>query len=124
MTLSLLHRYPHPSNAIGKIQRISKYDKYVVIIIPLMPQLVSMEASEEIQDFLNSFGNHVKQLRKSQDMTQLDLAVLAEMDVRQIQRIEYGEINTSIGNAYSLAKGLGITISELFQGLNLDKSSQ
>lgn len=73
-----------------------------------------MEASIDIQDFLISFGQRVKSLRKGRKMTQLDLAVRAEIDIRQIQRIEYGEINTSIGNAYLLAKGLNVSISELF----------
>ena len=73
-----------------------------------------MEPSDDIHKFLIAFGQHVKHLRKVRKMTQLDLSVQSEIDVRQIQRIEYGEINTSIGNAYLLAKGLGISINELF----------
>lgn len=73
-----------------------------------------MEAKDDIQKFLSLFGQKVKQLRKARKMTQLDLALKSGIDMRQIQRIEYGEISTSIWNAHLLASGLEISIGELF----------
>ena len=77
--------------------------------------LSNMESEVDIQKFLDVFGQRIKALRKQQGFTQLDLAERTQMDVRQIQRIEAGDINTSIGNAYLIAEGLGISVPELFQ---------
>ena len=55
-----------------------------------------MRSSAEIDEFVRAFGRRVKSVREQKELTQLDLAIAAEMDVRQIQRIENGQINTSI----------------------------
>jgi putative transcriptional regulator len=60
------------------------------------------------------FGEKVREIRVSKNITQLDLAAKVGLDVRQIKRIESGETNTSIVNAYLIAKFLETPIEELF----------
>lgn len=74
-----------------------------------------MRSQEDIKPFLIAFGKRVKDLRDQHALTQLDLAVRTEMDTRQIQRIEAGKVNTSIGNARAIAQALGVGVSVLFE---------
>ncbi|MEM6342674.1 MAG: helix-turn-helix transcriptional regulator [Bacteroidota bacterium] len=73
-----------------------------------------MGQKDDIQPFLDAFGRRVKKLRAERKLTQLDLADRTGMDIRQIQRIEGGDINTSIGNAYLIAKGLKVPLTDTF----------
>lgn len=60
------------------------------------------------------FAKKVKRLRKEKNLTQEQLSIEADIPVRSIKRIENAEVITSIAHAYRLAKGLGITLPELF----------
>jgi transcriptional regulator with XRE-family HTH domain len=73
-----------------------------------------MEHMKDTSAFITTFGQRVKALRELNNLTQFDLASKAGMDIRQIQRIEYGKINTSIGNAYLIARALEVSLGELF----------
>lgn len=66
------------------------------------------------QIIIREFGNRVRNAREQAGLTQLDLAVKAEIDIRQIQRIENSENATSIVNAYRIAKTLDVNIQKLF----------
>ena len=66
------------------------------------------------QVIIKEFGKKVRNAREKAGLTQLDLAVQTDIDIRQIQRIEYSENATSIVNAYKVAKALNISIQELF----------
>jgi transcriptional regulator with XRE-family HTH domain len=67
--------------------------------------------------FLKAFGKNLKKIRLSQGFTQEDLANTAEISISQIQRIEYGEINTTIASSKAIADALEIEVAELFQFL-------
>ncbi|MEM7298783.1 MAG: helix-turn-helix transcriptional regulator [Bacteroidota bacterium] len=62
-----------------------------------------------------AFGQNVKKTRTAQDLTQMQLAVKAETDIRQIQRIEAGEIGTSIAQAKLISDVLGVGLDELMR---------
>tara|TARA_R110002050_G_scaffold237585_1_gene373623 strand:+ start:49696 stop:49920 length:225 start_codon:yes stop_codon:yes gene_type:complete len=66
-------------------------------------------------EFLLSFGKNLRRLRKSKGFTQEFLANEIGVEISQISRIERGIINTSISNAFRIAKVLDIKISELFE---------
>ncbi len=66
------------------------------------------------QRIINEFGKRVREARENAGLTQLDLAAKADIDIRQIQRIENSENATSIVNAYKVAKTLGVAIEDLF----------
>lgn len=65
---------------------------------------------------LPSRKSPVQVLRLTRGMTQQELATAAHMSVSQLQRIEYGERkveNLSLKTALTLAKALGVEVSEL-----------
>ncbi|RXP61397.1 XRE family transcriptional regulator [Lutibacter sp. HS1-25] len=64
--------------------------------------------------FLIAFGKNLRKYRKLKGFTQEQLANDLGIEISQISRIERGVINTSIGNAYTIAKVLKIDIKELF----------
>ena len=65
--------------------------------------------------FLISFGKNLKKIRMSKGFTQEQLANEADISISQIQRIEYGEINTTIASSKAIADALEIDIHELFK---------
>ena len=65
------------------------------------------------QELLIEFGNKLKDLRTSKGLTLQQLAFEAEMEISQVHRVEKGKINPTFTTLNALAKGLGITLTEL-----------
>lgn len=70
-----------------------------------------------VKPVVKRFGKRVRQLRLERDLTQEALGDKAGLDMTYIGRIERGEQNTSIIAAEMIAKGLGVTLEQLFKGL-------
>lgn len=69
-----------------------------------------------------AFGLKVQQLRKETGLSQEKFALSIDMDRTYFASVEAGKRNISINNIKKIADGLGITISELFIGIEiLDK---
>lgn len=66
-------------------------------------------------EYLKAFGANLRKLRAEKGFTLTSLAQDAEMEIRQLGRIESGEINTTISTVLSLAKALDVHVSDLFQ---------
>lgn len=66
------------------------------------------------KSFLIQFGNHVKNIRISKNITQAQVAKHCQFDVSVISRIERGVVNTSVSNANMIAEALGVELKELF----------
>ena len=64
--------------------------------------------------FIKKFGERLRELRLSKNLSQEELANTAEIPINQVGRIERGEINTTITTIKVLADSLKIHISELF----------
>jgi DNA-binding XRE family transcriptional regulator len=64
---------------------------------------------------LKAFGANLKKLRAEANMTQEQLADRAGVSENTIVTIESGKLNTTIATCFDLAKGLGVSVSELFQ---------
>ena len=62
---------------------------------------------------IKAFGNKVRELRLSKELSQEGLANIADIPLSQIGRIERGEINPTISTIYTLSIALDITLSEL-----------
>ena len=62
---------------------------------------------------IKNFGKRVFEERLKQDLTQLDLATLAETDERQIRRIEKGENAVSVILAYKVSQALKVNFEDL-----------
>ena len=63
-------------------------------------------------------GARVIRLREERDLAPQQLADLAGMDANYLWRIEQGRQNLSLRNIARLAKALGVTISELLEGID------
>jgi transcriptional regulator with XRE-family HTH domain len=63
---------------------------------------------------LKAFGQQLKKLRESKNISQESLAFDADISISQISRIERGVINTSISQLISICRVLNIHPRELF----------
>ncbi len=61
-----------------------------------------------------NFGNNLKRLRESKNLTQEELAELIGVEYQTISRIETGLYFTSYENLQKIAQALNINISDLF----------
>ena len=65
-------------------------------------------------EVMKAFGLRLREIRKSKNLSQQQLAYSADLELSQISRIERGIINTSISQAFQIAKALNIHIKVLF----------
>ena len=65
------------------------------------------------QDIINAFGKKVKELREQKSLSVEALAAQANIEFRQLYRVENGEINPSLSTMYAIAKGLEIPFKDL-----------
>ncbi len=65
-------------------------------------------------------GERIKELRKKTGMSQEKFALKIDMDRTYFATVELGKRNISLQNIEKIAKGLNITISELFDGIGED----
>lgn len=72
---------------------------------------------EEKQDLLVQFGARVRALRKSQGLSQEAFAARCGLDRTYISGIERGVRNVALLNIHTIAKALGLSVSELMRGL-------
>ncbi len=68
---------------------------------------------------LFSLGKNVRSAREKKLLTQEKLAESAELDATYISGIERGLRNPGIKNVAKIAKALGLTTSQLCEGVNL-----
>jgi putative transcriptional regulator len=66
---------------------------------------------------LKSLGIRIVHLRTQKNWSQAQLAEACGMDDSHLGEIERGELDFCLGTAAKIAKGLGITISDLFAGV-------
>lgn len=63
------------------------------------------------------FGQLVKEWREDRGFTQEELAYRSKISVTYISKIENGQTNVSLDTICKIATGLGITLSELLNGM-------
>lgn len=68
-------------------------------------------------DIQTSFGLRVRQLRKETGMSQEKFALSIDMDRTYLASVEAGKRNISLCNIEKIAKGLNLSVSELFSTL-------
>jgi transcriptional regulator with XRE-family HTH domain len=68
-------------------------------------------------DILVRFGRRVRELRKDQGYSQESFAYACELDRTYVGGIERGERNVALRNIEKIADTLGITVSELMDGV-------
>jgi transcriptional regulator with XRE-family HTH domain len=63
--------------------------------------------------FLKSLGTRIRDIRKSKNLSQLDLGVAMDNYAEQVSRIERGQLNVTICTLKDIASALDISLSEL-----------
>ena len=63
------------------------------------------------------FGERLKELRNAKGLSQEKFALSIDMDRTYYASVESGKRNVSIKNIDKIAKGLGVSLEELFRGL-------
>jgi len=70
-------------------------------------------------DIRKKVGDRIRELRKSQDLTQESLAFKAEVDKTYLNEVENGKRNVSVINLEKIILALGSTIKDFFsKGFN------
>jgi transcriptional regulator with XRE-family HTH domain len=70
-------------------------------------------ASPEITRALKRFGASLRRERSSRQVTQENLAELADLNIRTLQKIEAGQTNILVTTAKRLREALGCTWDSL-----------
>lgn len=65
-----------------------------------------------------ALGHRIQELRKERGYSQERFALLIDMDRTYFASVESGKRNISIVNIEKIAKGLGVTIAQLFENIN------
>jgi len=65
-----------------------------------------------------AFGNRLRSLRKSSNLTQEELAEKASLDRTYISSCERGNRNVSLENIYRLSQALGVSPKDLLPDMN------
>lgn len=73
-----------------------------------------MEQSE-VDAFIKDIGLRIRSLRKERNMTQLDLAIKADIDERQVQRLERGHTSATLKTLLKITDGLGVDFPTFFE---------
>ncbi len=64
--------------------------------------------------FLKTVGNNVRRIRNEKGLSMEALANEAEIEYRQLGRIERGEVNTTIISLLKIADALKVEVSDFF----------
>ena len=72
-------------------------------------------------DVLGRFGQRVRALRSERGWSQEDFAAECEVHRTYMGGVERGERNVSLVNIERIARALGMTLSELFEGVEHSK---
>lgn len=70
--------------------------------------------TKQYEIFLKHLGANVRKIRKEKNLSMEMLAHKAEIEYRQLGRIERGEGNTSVISLFKLSQTLNIPISQFF----------
>jgi transcriptional regulator with XRE-family HTH domain len=71
----------------------------------------------------SGFGKHVRSLRRARGITQQDVAERSGLSADTIRRLEHEEFSPSLNTLQCLVDALGIRLSTLFLGYELDDTA-
>ena len=81
-----------------------------------------IENAQEMADYYNTMitervGNRIRELRSQTGLSQEKFALKIGMDRTYFASVELGKRNIALKNIEKIANGLGVTLSELFEGI-------
>ncbi|WP_231489856.1 helix-turn-helix domain-containing protein [Pedobacter sp. Leaf170] len=66
-------------------------------------------------EVIKAFGKRVRDLRTSQNLSQEELANLADVPLSQIGRIERGEVNPTLSTIFTLCLALNVDSKKIIE---------
>jgi transcriptional regulator with XRE-family HTH domain len=66
------------------------------------------------EELVNKVGLKIREIRKEKGLTIEKLALDAEIESKQLRRIELGQINTSLYQIYNLTHTLDVPMQDVF----------
>ncbi len=81
-----------------------------------------MKTEGDIAAIRLNLGNRIKILREGQELSQYAFSSMVNIDRTYIIGVEKGRRNVSIDNLIKISRGLGISLSELCQGVDEDSA--
>jgi transcriptional regulator with XRE-family HTH domain len=66
------------------------------------------------EELVTKVGSKIREIRKEKGLTIERLALEAEIESKQLRRIELGQINTSVYQIYNLSHTLDIQMRDIF----------
>ncbi len=67
-------------------------------------------------------GSNIREIRKEKGLTIEKLAHEAEIESKQLRRIELGQINTSIYQVYNLSYSLNVPMQDIFSNVQANEN--
>lgn len=77
-----------------------------------------------MNDFQNAFGDHLKKLRKSKQMTQEQLAEKSELSVQYLGDVERGKANPTLAIVEKISYALNLSVHDLFDTSEFQASTE
>ena len=82
-----------------------------------------MSCTEDRIEIRLRFGLRLKQLRREQKLTQEQLGEIIGVSRTCVSRWESGRVSTTLDTLAMIAKGLGVSLSDLFYGIDPAKEN-
>ena len=73
------------------------------------------------KNVLKKFGEHIIQLRKSQNLTSAELARRSDFTASNMSRLEMGKSNPTLISLIKLANAFSVTLEGLLKGFNFGR---
>lgn len=77
-----------------------------------------MKTEGDIAAIRYNLGNRIRLIRGEQNLTQNAFSKMVQINRSYLVDVEHGKRNVSIDNLIKIAKGLDVTLSELFKGVD------
>jgi len=72
--------------------------------------------SEDIKKIRQELGEHIRQAREKANLTQQEVAEMADINISYYAQIERGEVNPSFEKLHSITTALGIKTLDMGMG--------
>ena len=72
-----------------------------------------MSKTNTVSHWLKQLGDNIRRERTAKSMSQQQLAEFADLNIRNIQRIEAGEIDVLLTTTVRIQKALGCSLEQL-----------
>ncbi len=77
-----------------------------------------MQSSGDIPVIRAALGQRIHDLRESQNLSQYKFSEMIGLDRTYLIGVEKGRRNVSVDNLVKISQGLGVSLSELFAGVD------